>query len=327
MDEKARNVFEEDDVVDWFLELQDSGGSAKFVKATMKELLASVEAEEYFDRYSAGRAIALAEWIASIRGHKHVAASPYVDELLTRKRSLPTEELIQQLIPMLRTIAEESEVKELWEEAGLSLEWKQSIGDLMVRLSCLPTRAPLQKAIRFRTGDIFKISLADSQVSYGIVLDHSDRFIKVFGAHIELAAVKSGPFTLDGFSVLLLQGPLETGTWPIVAKATGLKSNTVKSVLFGQDDYTFRIVAECRGRKTPVRECLNLEKSSYWHPSDIVERIVSGECSDKLYAYWPRCIDENGELQPKCWKKWTEEDFQRMEAAQRMQEPGSSFWQ
>jgi hypothetical protein len=293
----------------------------------MKELLASVGSEEYFDRHSAGRAIAVGEWIASIRGHKHVAASPYVDELLSRKRSLPTEEIIQQLVPMLRTIAEKSEVKDLWEEAGLLLDLNRSVYDLIGRLIGSPQKSTLKRPIRFRTGDIFKISLPDSQSSYGIVLDHSNRFIKVFDAHMDPAKIKDEYQALSGFAVLLLQGPLETGAWPIVAKAVGSKIESIKRIFFGQDDYTFRVLENRIGKATPVRECANLEKSSYWHPSDIVERIVSGECSDKLYAYWPRCIDENGELQPKCWNKWTDEDFQRMETAQRMQEPGSSFWQ
>ena len=317
MNRSSRHVFEEEDVLDWFHELEDVGGRKSFIDATLSELHRVVESEEYIDRYWAGRGIALGEWLASLRGHKHEAASPYVEDLLRSRRSKLPDEILVQYLPLLRKISKECETKELWEGAGLSLAWLEETNNLLSRLSLPPAKSVKEKAIRFRGGVIFAIGLPNNRVVYGIVLDYLRRYVKVFGADVRIEDIHSEGRDLSGFSILLLQGPLETGVWPIVDKNPSYKSWDIRPVFFRQEGYQFGVLEGIRGRSASVRECQDLESPFYWPPEDVIERVLVGECSERLQEYWPKCLNDDGVLKPMRWKEWTEEDFQRMEGAQK----------
>src|SRR5690348_4438120 len=106
-------LFQEDDVLDWFFELQEEGGGARLIRSTLKE---AAKVTDYLDRTDAGRVIATAEWIAALRGHTSPDAAPVVQDLLAAKKAKIPDDLIPLCLTQLQRIANASETRELWEE-------------------------------------------------------------------------------------------------------------------------------------------------------------------------------------------------------------------
>ena len=123
--------FDNDDAMDWVLELESAEGVVILSK-TISPVLESAESGE-IDATVACRALAAAEVVAALRG-KH--GKNYPEDVITwvmSQEKVPVE-LAKFATLAVSQILESSELKELWEENEEGDAWIDVVQDLLGRL-------------------------------------------------------------------------------------------------------------------------------------------------------------------------------------------------
>jgi hypothetical protein len=129
----SHEPFGNDDANDWAYELEDVR-DLSFVERAIDEAL---NTEEYLEAPEGSNAVAAVEVLAKLLG-KGTQSDSYtekVDEWVKSVSITPSPELIDKAKRVLvRVVGENSELQELWGEAG-SDEWAASIKALQVAIS------------------------------------------------------------------------------------------------------------------------------------------------------------------------------------------------
>ena len=132
--------------------------------------LASAQRGEYLEAPSAARATAASELIAAALGHSSSqipqidmrGATPKLPELIALKDSA---------LRALGRVRKESELRELWEEAGQLAEWELTLNDLETRLRREPHRSAKTqpRQARLIEGSCFAIPLPSGGFAVGVL--------------------------------------------------------------------------------------------------------------------------------------------------------------
>lgn len=121
--------FENDTASDWAYDLTDAADATPIIEA----FAAVIECEEYLDADEASQAVAAAEVVAALCGRPSSALPDEVVAWVQAHTGALTPELPALAASALERITADSELKELWEEAGPD-EWYGAIADLKRRL-------------------------------------------------------------------------------------------------------------------------------------------------------------------------------------------------
>lgn len=130
----AINSFGNDDAADWIADLVDADDLAP-VQAAISAVL-TVE-NGYLEAPDASQALAAAEVVAAAVGNASASASSQEEliEWLGRVKPEPNEALVAQAARAIdRILAEESELRELWEDTDDYAEWQRDVESLRNRL-------------------------------------------------------------------------------------------------------------------------------------------------------------------------------------------------
>ncbi|MDQ8036934.1 MAG: DUF4259 domain-containing protein [Pedobacter sp.] len=125
--------FENDDAADFLDDVTDSGDTS-LLREALDNVLTSTE---YVEAPDACQAIIAAEIIAAMSGRPTLAAERQEElgEWLQRIRPAMDPELVSQAREaLLRILAENSELRELWEEVEDYSEWQASLSELLLQL-------------------------------------------------------------------------------------------------------------------------------------------------------------------------------------------------
>ena len=123
--------FENDDAGDWVWELEDDT-DATVITAALGAVI-DTGAGEYLEAGDANNAVAAAEIVASARGRRHPGLPTEATVWLDAHAGLVDRELIDLARRAVTRVAESSEARDLWDEAG-DTEWGPYIADLITRL-------------------------------------------------------------------------------------------------------------------------------------------------------------------------------------------------
>jgi hypothetical protein len=123
-------VFENDETMDWVIDVAESPNTAPVRKA----LDVVARGSGYLEGPVCDRALAACEVVAALRG------SPTKDlpEAITswvQGRPAPPPGLLESARVAVRKILADSELKELWQESGDSEAWRQVVENLQKRLA------------------------------------------------------------------------------------------------------------------------------------------------------------------------------------------------
>src|SRR5262249_23030707 len=140
-------------------------------RAATKAAAEVLSADGIVDDYEAGRLLAAAEWLASLRGNpsKDPGMRNVIEPLLAGGRKPPAEKLVQSCLEALERIAVGSQTRLRWAEKGFDQNWVSAIADLRNRLNADPIALPRPKRIRPSIGDIFEIPLPENKAAFGRV--------------------------------------------------------------------------------------------------------------------------------------------------------------
>ena len=120
-------IFDNDDAWDWVHGFERDKGLA-FVEGTLDRVIAA--GSNYLEAPEACQALAAAEVVARALGHpgQHAYELPAIDEWIEKTRPAPTQRLAGKCVLAIeRILAERSELRDLWEEGGVSedsTEWR-----------------------------------------------------------------------------------------------------------------------------------------------------------------------------------------------------------
>jgi hypothetical protein len=122
--------FDNDDAVDFLNDLP-----AKEVSA-IKEILGRIEKQTgYIEAPECNVAIAAAEVIAASKGAPSSDAPSEIAAWIKEKRPTVVPELTGSALKAVGRIKADSELKDLWNEAGRLQEWRNRVEDLVQRLA------------------------------------------------------------------------------------------------------------------------------------------------------------------------------------------------
>ncbi|MBV1775341.1 DUF4259 domain-containing protein [Burkholderiaceae bacterium DAT-1] len=137
----GHSAFENDAASDWLADLYDAGNIAPVEKAIraalpekpslLKKLLGA-KANTYLDADVASVALVAAEVLAALRGNPHASIPQELADFLQTHESSVSDELYSLAIGVVSRIGIDSELCELWQEAGEFVLWKEDL-DLLVR--------------------------------------------------------------------------------------------------------------------------------------------------------------------------------------------------
>ncbi len=124
------DTFDNDDALDWVADLEESTGAISIVEA-----LSGVtdEADDYLETAECAMAIAAAEVVAGLNGHRAPTLPEGVIDWLSGK-STPTPELKEKAQASLDAVVKESELREQWEEKEDFPKWMDYMQKLRTRL-------------------------------------------------------------------------------------------------------------------------------------------------------------------------------------------------
>ncbi|OPG98904.1 hypothetical protein B2I21_11390 [Chryseobacterium mucoviscidosis] len=127
-------IFENDDILDWKLDLFDTY-DMELIEETIEEVLE----EEYIESDLASNALGAIEILAALQGspgkeilNKQSDTEDLYDWINTHKGK--GKKLISKAKRAVKKIKKDSELKELWEESEEYLIWLNTINDLEKRL-------------------------------------------------------------------------------------------------------------------------------------------------------------------------------------------------
>ena len=128
------DAFGNDDAADWAHELEDAEDLSPIQEAIDAVLAVG---DEYLEAPQASIALAAIEvlaWLGGNPGEKS-AYTDTVDKWILSTELKPTVELLDKAqAAIVRILAEDSELKELWEESDEYDSWSASIDDLRTRV-------------------------------------------------------------------------------------------------------------------------------------------------------------------------------------------------
>lgn len=156
--------FENDDASDLVSDVGETGWRV------LSEALASAERPGYLEAPTAARAIAASELIASARGHS-TSDTPHVEIPGGTPKVADLDRSKDLALRVLGRVRKDSELRELWEEAGQLTEWELTLGDLETRLQRDPVRSARAKPSRARLteGVCFAIPLPSGGFAVGVL--------------------------------------------------------------------------------------------------------------------------------------------------------------
>ena len=127
-------AFENDDACDWAEELEEVDDFS-----LVESALDAVEAaDDYLEAPDACAALAACEVLARAIGGGGIknADTKTVDAWVKKHKLKPTASLMKRAKRAItRILAEESELRELWDESDSAQEWRDAVKDLRTRLS------------------------------------------------------------------------------------------------------------------------------------------------------------------------------------------------
>ena len=121
--------FDNDDAADWAYELEESEGT-DLLEATLD----AIDAESYPEAPDCSMALAAAEVVAALRGSPADSLPPEIVSWVDANPIEVDSDLRAKTLMAIHRIETESELKELWEEAGELDSWMASLEDLKGRL-------------------------------------------------------------------------------------------------------------------------------------------------------------------------------------------------
>jgi hypothetical protein len=132
--------------------------------------LAPTESLEYLEAPSAARAIAASELIAAALGHSS-SSTPQIDIRGATPKLSELVRLKDSALRVLGHIRKNSELRELWQDAGELGEWELTLNDLESRLQGQPVRSAISKPRRDRLieGMCFAIPLPSGGFAVGVL--------------------------------------------------------------------------------------------------------------------------------------------------------------
>jgi hypothetical protein len=126
--------FENDAAMDFVGDFMES----PVVDTIQEALLLVIEAgaeEEYIDTDEASAALAAAEIVAAALGRSSQDAPEELGAAIKKGGLVVHEKLVKQARKSVKQVLKESELQELWAEAGETDEWEQVQSELLKRLS------------------------------------------------------------------------------------------------------------------------------------------------------------------------------------------------
>jgi hypothetical protein len=122
--------FENDYALDWVADLEDHE-DLSFLSGTFDELLNA--ADGYPETPECSAAIAAAEFLAALGGRPSTHFPDDFEDWIA-ERKCPNADLFGKARKAIEVVSSNSELKDLWEEAGELQQWREVVKDLHSRL-------------------------------------------------------------------------------------------------------------------------------------------------------------------------------------------------
>lgn len=129
----AEDAFGNDTACDWAGDFAENP-SIETVEQAIKTIL---DADEYLDSDEACEGLVAIEIVARLKGNwgERSAYSEEVDKWVESVNIKPSDELVSNAEKaLLRILAENSELQELWDEDGVNETWHQEMDGLLMRV-------------------------------------------------------------------------------------------------------------------------------------------------------------------------------------------------
>jgi hypothetical protein len=130
--------FENDDALDWVIELEQTKDLSVIVHA-LDEIISGIG--DYLDATDCANALAAAETVAGLAGRPGPALPEEITHWVSERhaeaaqdRQIVDETARYQARRAINAVLSESELKELWEETDDFEHWKATVTDLLERL-------------------------------------------------------------------------------------------------------------------------------------------------------------------------------------------------
>jgi len=130
----AEDAFGNDTACDWAGDFTDDPSMEKIESA----IDAVVSVDDYIDSDVACEALVACELVARLKGNwgQRSAYSESIDKWVESRKESPSGELVQKAsAAILKTLGENSELKELWDEDGINEDWHKEMDDLAKRVA------------------------------------------------------------------------------------------------------------------------------------------------------------------------------------------------
>lgn len=137
----SHDAFGNDDALDWLHGLE-AVDDLSLIEAALDAVVD--EADGYLEAPAACEALAAVEVVAWLRGHPASDGGPEVaEDWVARVRLAPPEALLRRALAALDRIgADNSELKELWDDSDSAADWQASLADQRRRLLAPPLPLP-----------------------------------------------------------------------------------------------------------------------------------------------------------------------------------------
>lgn len=129
------STFHNDTACDWKCDLEEDGG-LQFVESTLEQVIAQHD-ESYIDADVGSSGLAACEVIARLHGRWGIrdSYSASLDEWVVANPQKPSTYLIELAVRAIEAIlSQQSELREMWEDSGLTEAWTQCVLDLKHRV-------------------------------------------------------------------------------------------------------------------------------------------------------------------------------------------------
>jgi hypothetical protein len=122
-------AFENDTAADWAYALEEASDLAPLEAA-----FDAVEGGRYLDADLAAEAVAAAEVLAALRGRAAAQLPEEVSAWVAEHPQVVPDVLLADARRAVEKVAEDSELKDLWEESDEFAAWRRAVDDLRARL-------------------------------------------------------------------------------------------------------------------------------------------------------------------------------------------------
>ncbi|MEQ1865496.1 MAG: DUF4259 domain-containing protein [Micropepsaceae bacterium] len=129
----ATDSFSNDDALDWLVDFA-AAPTIEMLRDTLEHVTAS-EADDYLEAPDCSEAIAAAEIVAALNGNPAANLPEDLKTWLQSDHGLDAAQLRPIASAAIEQIAENSELRELWEESDFYEKWTVEVSDLVRRLN------------------------------------------------------------------------------------------------------------------------------------------------------------------------------------------------